>query len=109
MKMLYQFIRGGTFSVLLSVPSSLSSGFFKDWSVKSQIRIKNAPTNKNLIGEFECSWVDPDTTQTLHLYMENTDHWPVCIASIDVVFTSPAGEKVRSKIVDIHIKDEISQ
>lgn len=103
------FKRGTTFSFVLEIPSTTVDGFFMDWGVKAQIRKQNNDNASGLIADLTTSWVDAETTRSLILSFSMTDKWPLGIAEVDVLYTAPSGQRMRSHTITFNIEREITQ
>ena len=103
------FKRGTTFSFVLAIPSTTVDGFFMDWGVKAQIRKQNNDNASGLIANLTTSWVDEETTRNLTVGFAMTDKWPLGIAEVDVLFTAPSGQRMRSHTLTFSIEREITQ
>mgnify|MGYP003544896685 FL=1 len=103
------FKRGTTFSFVLEIPSTTVDGFFMDWGVKAQIRKQNNDNASGLIADLTTSWVDAETTRNLILSFSMTDKWPLGIAEVDVLYTAPSGQRMRSHTITFNIERDITQ
>ena len=97
------FKRGQTFSIIVDVPTTYVDGALIGWTVTSHLRKINDDSPTGLIAVLDSYWEDPDTTRQVHLYHNITNEWPLCVAELDVKFTSPGGEKLYSETLTFRI------
>lgn len=103
------FTRGSSFNVTMKIPSNIEDGMFKDWTVKCQVRKLGNEMPSGFIAEVPVFWVDPVTTRVVGIKHDATDKWPVGEAEFDILFTSPKGEKLRSRRIQFTITRGVTQ
>lgn len=103
------FPKGSSFSCSAYLPDTVPEGFFEGWHVKAQMRRKGDSTDIGIVAELFVDWVDPGTNRQLIFYCGNTDHWPVCLVTVDVLFTNIAGEQLRTSAIEIDIQQGVTQ
>lgn len=104
-----QFKRGSTFSFALNVPTTVATGYFRDWEVQAQIRRKGDTGTKGLIATLAHRWEDATTTRRLYVFDGLTENWPIGPAEMDILFINGSGYKLRAKTVQIEIQRGITQ
>lgn len=80
-----------SFSVIVSVTTTLPASNFADWLVHSQIRKMNNNQPSGLIADLQVSPIqtnEPNELQFL-IYHEDTSAWPIGLAEIDLAFVHP--------------------
>ncbi len=90
------FKRGSTFTFLVELPSSVTDGQFTGWTLKSQMRRQGNSTPEGLISTLTATWEDPAIAKVIRLHDAVTADWPIGVAEVDVLLTSPTGEKISS-------------
>lgn len=66
-------------------------------------------TDIGLVAELDVEWLDPGINRQLTFYYRNTDHWPVCPVTVDVLFTNAGGEQLRTSAIEIDIQRGVTQ
>lgn len=103
------FPKGTTFTCSAYLPDTIPEGFFDGWEVKAEMRRKGDSTDIGLVAVLAVEWVDPGVNRQLIFCYPNTDHWPVCPVGVDVLFTNPEGEQLRTSVIEIDIQQGVSQ
>ncbi len=103
------FKRGQTFSISVAVPSIIADGALAGWIPSAQIRKANNGSPSGLITALSSYWDNPATTRNIHLYHNLTEDWPLGKAEVDVLFTSPGGEKLYSETLEFTIERGITR
>lgn len=103
------FSRGTSFAHAFNLPEDVPDGFFKEWSLKCQLRRAKHDGPKSLIAEVGCFWLDPATNKAIGLSVPSTDHWPLGLAELDVTLTSPSGQVERSNTIVFDITRGITK
>ncbi len=103
------FKRGGDLSVVMSLPSYVETGHFSDWTPTVQLRRFQNDTPKGFIADLTFAWLDQAEARAFRITGNNTDNWPLGLAELDVLFTSPLGKKVNTQTVVIKIDRGISR
>ncbi len=98
-----EFTRGASFQFVMKIPDKIDDGTFFNWTLRCQVRKEANEAPSGFISEVPVYWLDTTTTRALAVKQDATDNWPIGPAEFDVLFTSPAGERVRSKRVPFHI------
>lgn len=103
------FKRGSTFSFLFNVPGEFDPGYFIDWIITSQLRIRHNTEAKGLIADINTNWVESPYSNCLLLYHTQTDKWKLGPAELDVRFESLGGHVVHAKTIRFNIVNEVTQ
>ena len=103
------FPKGTTFTCSAYLPDTVPDGFFDGWDVKAEMRRKGNSTDIGLVAELDVEWIDPGINRQLSFYYRNTDQWPVCTVEVDVLFTNPQGEQLRTSTIEIDIQRGVTQ
>lgn len=104
------FKRGSTFTFLLELPPAIEDGHFVNWTLKSQIRRMENATPDGFIANLAATWEDPvATTRVIKVHATDTQDWPLGIAEVDIVFTSPVGVKVSSGTLYFDIQRSVTE
>ncbi len=103
------FPKGTTFTCSAYLPDTVPDGFFDGWEIKAEMRRKGNSTDIGLVAELDVEWLDPGINRQLTFYYRNTDHWPVCTVVVDVLFTNPQGEQLRTSAIEIDIQRGVTQ
>lgn len=103
------FKRGTTFSIVVPMPPEFEDGFFSTWITKAQIRKEKNSQENGLIANLATFWVDAETSRELTLQHHLTDKWPLGTAEVDVLMTSPEGQKFSTNTILINIERSITK
>lgn len=104
-----EFKRGQTFSYVFTLPAKFDPGFFADWAVSSQIRKFRNTTPNGLIADINTSWINGPYANTLLLFHQDTEDWPLGPLELDVRFESPSGHVITTKSLPFMIVHEITK
>lgn len=104
-----QFKRGSTFSRMFIIPDRFEAGFFKNWSIRAQLRKEKNDGPNGLIADIGCFWGDPKTATRVVLHHSLTDKWPLGNAEMDILFTSVDGSRVRTSTIPVIIQRGITR
>lgn len=96
-----EFTRGASFEAILTLPNSVAANYFDNWQALSQIRKEGNLTSSGLIDDLELTWLGD---REFILKANDTDNWPLGMAEFDVLFSSNAGRRIRTKTLRILIK-----
>ena len=106
----FEFKRGATFMVAMSVPENVPLGYFSNWTAEAQIRKAGNDNASGLIEDLVFTWTDPEDTRHFTLTSEDTSDWPLGLAEIDVKFTSNENGRVATtKTVQLEITRNITR
>ena len=103
------FPKGTTFTCSAFLPDTVPDGFFDGWGIKAEMRRKGNSTDIGLVAELDVEWLDPGINRQLTFYYRNTDRWPVCLVTVDVLFTNTDGEQLRTSTIEIDIQQGVTQ
>lgn len=101
------FKRGPDFLINLVLPAHLQ-GLFLGWTPTASIRRYRDPTPRGFIANLEFSWCDPITTTVFQLKSEDTADWPLGVAELDVLFTSPDGQHQQTRTVRLRLEPALT-
>ena len=104
-----QFKRGSTFSLMFRIPDRFAAGFFRNWRITAQLRKERNDGPNGLIADIGCFWGDPTTATRVVLNHMLTDKWPLGNAEMDILLTSPDGQRVRTKTIPVTIQRGITR
>ena len=103
----YEHKRGDTFNFGLYVKATVNGDLQTDltgWTGKSQLR----EINGSKIADLTFSW-DDASIAAARLYATSTTGWAVGPAVLDVEMTTPAGEVVSSRTINIDILEDVTR
>ena len=103
------FPKGTTFTCSAYLPDTVPEGFFDGWEIKAEMRRKGNITDLGLVARLDVEWIDPGINRQLSFYYRNTDHWPVGLVAVDVLFTNASGEQLRTSAIEIDIQQGVTQ
>lgn len=103
------FKAGSTFSFMFKIPDNIPDGYFSDWALSAQLRKKGNSMPSGLIAYISCYWLNKEESRYVGFFHNLTEDWPKGIAELDVLLTSPSGQKVRSNTVLFNIQRGVTQ
>ena len=104
-----RFKRGTTFAYAGTFPVADAGGNPVDltgWFGQSQLR--RADATAELVEDLSFQWLDP-AAQTFVIRAADTTLWPLATLEIDVVLTSPTGERIASSTTKITVEREVTK
>lgn len=96
-----EFTRGSSFEAVMTLPQTVEPHYFDTWQALSQIRKEGNLTSSGLLGDLELTWLG---SREFILKSNDTDNWALGMAEFDVLFSSNAGRRIRTKTLRILIK-----
>ena len=103
------FKRGGDFSIILTLPSYVQPGHFADWTPTAQVRKYQNDASSGFIGDLTFEWLVDSQNMSFRLSSTETANWPLGLAEMDVLFTSPTGKKTQTQTVIFKIDRGITR
>lgn len=103
------FKRGGDFSIILTLPSYVQPDHFADWTATAQVRKYQNDGASGFIANLVFEWLPDSQHLGFRLTNEDTDNWPLGLAEMDVLFTSPTGKKTQTQTVIFKIDRGITR
>lgn len=104
-----RFKRGSTFSVMFQIPEKVADGYLSGWLPTAQLRKAGNSGRSGLIAEMECYWDSEETARKLLVRNLMTEDWPLGLAELDIRLTSPSGETIQTKTINIEINRGITR
>jgi len=101
-------IKSGTiFSMAGSATSPAGTGIdFTGWTLTSHVRVKS---NGRLVEDLICTWVS-EATGEMEVKSNGPIDWPVgVILEMDIMFTSPTGEPIKTNTSEIKVLKAITK
>lgn len=85
-----------TFSLIVSLKTTLPPATFLGWTVNAQLRKANNNQPSGLIADLAVYPLAPKTTTELLylLHFDDTSKWPVGLVELDLAVIHPAGDHV---------------
>ena len=103
------FKRGSTFAFKVKIPRSIPAGYYREWKVESQIRRAKNDGDSGHIADLSCRWEVIEHTRVLVISDNLTNEWPLGLAEVDVLLTSPDGIRQRTETLTFDIDRGITR
>lgn len=102
--------QGRTFAYVIGLDTDIKPDFFRDWSVKAQIRRYQNRTPSGFLADLEVTKLpDPDTNLFL-IYHADTSKWPVGKVEMDFLLTHDTGSfKLPSETRVFNVKRVVTR